>query len=331
MEKQGILLESGTNELELVEFGIKSNNIQGNKNLAIESFGINVAKVREIIKVPSIISIPTSHASIKGVFNLRNRVIPLIDLAHWLQMEKDDEDLKKNRVIVTQFNGAFFGFLVGNVNRIYRVSWEEVEPPSENVLFDMNDECITGWIKMPDRIILMLDFEKIVADINPNLAIKSMESIENTEEKEEEKLEEITVLIAEDSQTLRTLLKDTLEPAGYKVIMTNNGKEAWERLEDIFLPLAKDSNTPINEVINLVITDIEMPQMDGHHLIKKIRQHPELQSLPLIIFSSLINEEIRRKGETVGADGQITKPELGILADFARNLLKQKRAEIKNP
>jgi len=326
MEK-GILLESGTNELELVEFGIKSNNIQENKNLATESFGINVAKVREIIKVPSIISIPTSHPSIKGVFNLRNRVIPLIDLAHWLQVEKDDEDLKKNRVIVAQFNGAFFGFLVGNVNRIYRVSWEEVEPPSENILFDMNDECITGWIKMTDRIILMLDFEKIVADINPNLAIKSMESNENTEEEREE----ISVLIAEDSQTLRTLLKETLEPARYKVIMTNNGKEAWDRLEDIFLPLAKDSNSPINEVINLVITDIEMPQMDGHHLIKKIRQHPELQTLPIIIFSSLINEEIRRKGETVGADGQITKPELGRLADFARNLLKQKRAAVKNP
>lgn len=325
MEKQEILLESGTNELELVEFGIKSENVQEDKNRAAESFGINVAKVREIIKVPPIVNIPTSHSSIIGVFNLRNRVIPLIDLAHWLQLERDDEDLKKNRVIVSEFNGAFFGFLVGNVNRIYRVSWEEVEPPSENILFGTNEECITGWIKMTDRIILMLDFEKIVADINPNLAVKALGTDGTVEEETEEDLGEVSVLIAEDSQTLRTLLKDALEPAGFKVIMTNNGKEAWDRLEDIFLPLSKDSDSPIEEVINLIITDIEMPQMDGHHLVKRIREHPDLRTLPIIIFSSLINEEIRRKGEAVGADGQIAKPELAMLADFAKKLLRQKR------
>jgi two-component system, chemotaxis family, chemotaxis protein CheV len=317
-ENQGILLESGTNELEIVEFGIKSNNGDKSNGRGLESFGINVAKVREIINLPTITAIPTSHPNIKGVFNLRNRVIPLVDLAEWLQLESDGKDSKKNKVIVTQFNNAFFGFLVGNVNRIYRVSWEEVEPPTENVFCSMNENCITGLIKMSDRIILMLDFEKIVADINPNLGIH-LEGLQNKEEDQEE----ITVLIAEDSQVLRTLLTETLGPVGFKVIMTNNGKDAWDKLEDVFLPLAQDGNTPINDIIQLVITDIEMPQMDGHHLIKKIKEHPELKTLPIIVFSSLINEEIKRKGKSVGADIQIAKPEIGRLAAVAHELLKK--------
>lgn len=317
-EKEEILLESGTNELEIVEFGINSPDMKKN-GLGIGSFGINVAKVREIIKIPNIISLPASHPSVRGVFNLRDKVIPLIDLGHWLQLEDDSQKQKDKKVIVAEFNQDYFGFLVSSVNRIHRVSWEEVESPNDQIFFNINNECITGLVKFEDRITLMLDFEKIVADINPKLSAQ----VSPEDVGEEPITEEVNALIAEDSVTIRNLLVKTLEAAGFKLIKTNNGKEAWNTIENVLLPLAKDNNQKINDVLHVVITDIEMPQMDGHHLTKKIKEHPDLKTLPVIIFSSLINEEMMRKGEAVGADDQISKPEIGNLVSVVYNLIRK--------
>lgn len=289
--KKGILLETGTNEFEIVEFTVGKVN-----------YGINVAKVREVINLVPVTQMPNSHPYVDGIFTLRGRVMPLVNLPRCLGTE-DLESSTKN-IIVSELNNYFIGFLVNEVSRIHRVSWSVMEPPP-NVT---NSEMVVGIIKMGEKIVILLDFEKIVADINPQINIKLTTVPKSTEElKEQRKTKKI--IVAEDSKMLRDLLVETLHEAGYlNITAYNNGKDAWEALSKL-----ADTGAPIEENANILITDIEMPQMDGHHLLKRVREDRDLTKLPVIIFSSLINEEMRRKGEAIGANGQVSKPEIAQL------------------
>lgn len=296
-EKKGILLESGTNEFELIEFIIGKT-----------SYGINVAKVREVINGIAPTFIPQMHPFVKGVFSLRGKVIPLISLAKSLGLEESEA---AQRIIVCELNNVFVGFLVDDVSRIHRISWTKMEtPPAVG-----GSEVATGIVKMDDRMIILLDFERIVAEINPEIKRKLSEipvaNLESAASRGAKRL-----LIAEDSKMLRELLQHTLSAAGYtQLILKENGKEAWEYLESD-IASAQQSGA-----IDLVITDIEMPQMDGHHFLKRIKEHPLLNALPVVIFSSLIHEEMRRKGEGLGASAQITKPEIAKLITILDQLL----------
>ena len=264
--------------------------------------GINVAKVREVINLVSITKMPNSHHYVDGVFTLRGRVMPLVNLARCLGQEGEVADSKN--IIVSELNNYFVGFLVDEVSRIHRVSWSIMEPPP-NIT---SSNLVVGVIKMEGRIVIILDFEKIVAEINPEINIKLTTVPQSTVALQEQRKMK-KVMVAEDSAMLRELLISTLHDAGYvNVTAYKNGKEAWDALTEL-----ASTGAPIEEHVHILITDIEMPQMDGHHLIKRIRENRDLKSLPILIFSSLINDEMRRKGETIGANGQASKPEIAKL------------------
>jgi len=289
--KKGILLETGTNEFEIVEFAV------GNVN-----YGINVAKVREVINLVPITKMPNSHPYVDGVFTLRGRLMPLVNLPRCLGSE--DNKSTANNIIVSELNNYFVGFLVNEVSRIHRVSWTAMEP-APNI---SNSDMVVGIIKMADKLVLLLDFEKIVAEINPEMNIK-LTTIPQSSDDVKARRKNKKIMIAEDSHMLRDLLVDTLHQAGYlNVIAYNDGKAAWDALTI----LAK-SDSPLEEKVSMLITDIEMPQMDGHHLLKLVKEDRVLTKLPVVIFSSLINEDMRRKGEAIGANGQVSKPEIAQL------------------
>ncbi len=285
-DKKGILLESGTNEFEIIEFSVGG-----------VYYGINVAKVREIINPLPVTPLVNSHPNIDGIFTLRGRVVPLISLPRALSAQQATDAFK---IIVCEINGVFNGFKVDDVSRIYRISWTQMEPPPAV----SGSELVVGVVKMNDRLIILLDFEKILADVNPEIN-KKLSAVPDSAPGMIEIRKSKTILVAEDSHMLRELLIGTLHKAGYKTLATENGQLAWDKLE----ALAKESR-PVEETIQLVITDIEMPRMDGHHLLKRIKSTEKLSKLPVVIFSSLINEEMRLKGDALGADAQITKPEI---------------------
>ncbi|WP_338451883.1 chemotaxis protein [Niallia oryzisoli] len=291
---KGILLESGTNELEIVEFGIGPN-----------KFGINVIKVREIINPVSVTKVPHAHNHVQGIIELRGEVLPVVDVAKAIGFPPS-ETPEKDKFIVTEFNKQKIVFHVHSVSQIHRISWNQIEKPSE--MYQGSESQIIGVIKLNGEMILLLDFEKIVVEINPNTGI-NVERLKKLGDRERSNKH---LVVAEDSPLLRKLIQDTLEEAGYHNLeFFENGKDAFTYLETI----AK-SGKVVEREVQLVITDIEMPQMDGHHLTKKVKEHCDLSKLPVIIFSSLITDDLRHKGQIVGADAQVSKPEIAELVQL---------------
>ncbi|MCI2253273.1 chemotaxis protein [Domibacillus sp. PGB-M46] len=293
----GILLESGTNELEIVEF-----EVQGNK------YGINVMKVKEIIQPMPITFIPHAHSHIEGIIQLRGEVLPVIDMAKVLGLQPSQNG-QMDKYIVTEFNQQKVVFHVQNVTRIHRISWNDIEKPSE--MYQGGNNQIIGVIKINETMILLIDFEKIVVDINPHSGIH-MDQIRSLGKRERS---EKKIIVAEDSPLLRKLLHDTLVEAGYdRVEFFENGQIALDYLESTL------EQEDTFEKVQLIVTDIEMPKMDGHHLTRRIKDHPILKKLPVIIFSSLITDELRHKGTGVGADAQVSKPEIARLVQYIDEL-----------
>lgn len=288
---KGILLESGTNELEIVEFEVGHN-----------TFGINVMKVREIIQPLPITFVPNVHPHLEGIIQLRGEVLPLIDMKKVLNMDVENR-VDDEKFIVTEFNQQKVVFRVDNVSQIHRISWEQIEKPSS--MYESQDANVIGVIKHHDEMILLLDFEKIVHDINEDKRF-SVETVKKLGERERSNK---NIVIAEDSPLLRQLLEDTLTEAGYvNLTFFENGKLAYDYLSEV-----ANNGTSLENQIQLLITDIEMPQMDGHHLTKKVKEDELLNPLPVVIFSSLITEDLRHKGEQVGAVAQVSKPEIAQL------------------
>ncbi|WP_274309304.1 chemotaxis protein [Solibacillus daqui] len=292
MENQkGILLESGTNELEIVEFEVANN-----------KFGINVIKVKEIIQPIPVTFIPHVHPHVEGIIQLRGEVLPVVDMLKVLGIPTENRN-PQQKYIVAEFNKQRVVFHVDNVTQIHRISWDQIEKPSD--MYQGGSSQVIGVIKYNEEMILLLDFEKIMVDINPESSI-SVESVKKLGKRERT---EKKVIIAEDSPLLRKLLFDTMNEAGYvNTEFFENGRDAYDYLE----ALAK-ADKEIEKHVQMIVTDIEMPQMDGHHLTKKIKSHPDLQKLPVIIFSSLITDDLRHKGDQVGAEDQISKPEIAEL------------------
>ncbi len=293
----GVLLETGTNELEILEFKIGDN-----------FYGINVAKVREILPYQKPTPIPNAHPFIEGIFMPREDIITLVDLAKALHVtENENSDKTSHMNVVTNFNKLNIAFHVHGVVGIHRVSWEDINKPDKTI-----NSSATGILKWENKLIAILDFERIIADINPETGLK-MSDLSHLHDR---KRNDVPILIAEDSPLLSKLIKDFLEKAGFSnLIMQENGAEAWETIEGF-----KNEGTVFDK-IKCVITDIEMPQMDGHHLTKLIKSDKQLKELPVVIFSSLINDEMRIKGKSVGADAQITKPEIGTLIEVIDGLV----------
>lgn len=293
-----ILLENGTNELEVLEFTLDGN-----------FYGINVAKIREIINYQEVTPVPNAHPSIEGIFMPRDKMITAIDLKNCLNRGQSKPG---GLFIVTNFNKLDIAFHVDSVIGIHRVSWRDIIKPGATVS-SPEDGISTGIIKYNDKLIIILDFEKIISDINPETGLKTTEidAMENRQRSD------VPILIAEDSALLNKLIVDSLKKAGYhNLIHTENGQQAWDVIEEC------RSEGTLKEHVQCVITDIEMPIMDGHRLTKLIKGHDDTKDIPVVIFSSLVNPEMRKKGEALGADAQLSKPEIGNLVRTIDDLVR---------
>ena len=294
-----ILLENGTNELEVLEFTLDGN-----------SYGINVAKIKEIINYQPVTPVPNAHPSIEGIFMPRDRMITAIDLKNCLQRGVSQPG---GLFIVTNFNKLDIAFHVDSVVGIHRVSWSDIIKTDSTV--SSADSTALGIIKIEEKLIIILDFEKIVADINPETGLRSNQIAELGHRGRCD----IPILIAEDSPLLNRLIVDSLNQAGYvNLTHTTNGQEAYE----VITQAIAEGN--LDQKVRCVITDIEMPVMDGHHLTKLIKTNDKTANIPVVIFSSLVNEEMRIKGEQLGADAQLSKPEIVDLVKVLDRLLLNK-------
>ncbi len=297
-----ILLEAGTNEMELLVFKLKDT-----------PFGINVAKVREIIQRQKTITIPHSPAAVEGSFKLRDSVLTLINMGSYFGMEGEEIQKGEGMVIVVEFNKIICGVLVDSVEAIHRLRWDKIDPPSQ-YLIDINAP-ITGTTQLNDMTVLIADFETLIGEI---LGLRNTLLIEETNE-ESVSVKDARILLADDSIVLRTNLNNLLTQNGYgNLTICNDGQEAWEILQEH----KNDEGGPCD----IVMTDIEMPRMDGLHLTSKIKSDPHLKHLPVILFSSLITEDNLKKGNAVGADAQISKPDSKGMLEAIERCLTEKFA-----
>lgn len=297
----GILLEAGTNEAEILVFEVGG-----------QTFGVNVAKVKEVLGVTKVTGLPEGHPSIEGVVRIREEVVTLIHLGHFLygdvpEVVSHDSDC----LLLLEFNQRPLAFRVNRVHRIYRVSWNATRPlpmtPGMNA-------PITSVVLIDGKLVQILDFESIGADVSGlggEVAISS--SVSRIE------APNIPIVFAEDSRMISEMISDNLQEAGFtNVHGFMDGQAAWDYLE----ALAEDETVEtIRDKVGILITDIEMPRMDGFSLAKHIRMHPVLGSLPIIIFSSLVSRDNEKKGAQVGVDTQVPKPRYAELLEKTRQMV----------
>lgn len=298
MDQTGILLETGTGEVEILKFKVHG-----------KHYAINVVKVREILQLGETAKVPNAHASIMGLTLVRGEVVTVIDLQHVL--EKKAFDSTENKMtLLCEFNQIKVAFCVDEVLGIHRIKWADMIKPDE--LLDQS--LVIANINLDQKIFMLLDFEKIVMDISPQTGI-SVERMQHIESKDRAGYK---LVLADDSPMIRKVLLDTLTLAGYTNLrFFNDGQEAL----NYFDQLVKTEGENFKREAQLLITDIEMPKLDGHTLTRRLKEHKVLRNLPIIIFSSLITGELRHKGEAVGADAQMSKPEIGQLIEMIDLLL----------
>ena len=300
-----ILLESGTGELEVLKF--KVNGV---------FYAINVIKVQEIMEIDyeNVEPLPSQPPAVKGVTNVRDGAVTVIDLRKYLEStrragtEQAANDREEDYMILTEFNKTRTLFAVDKVIEIERIKWSDIEEPNQ-----LMGELVNGVIKLEDQLVNFLDFEKILSDLRPEISV-SPSNVDDYEADPNlrEKREEMKLALVEDSPTIRDVLKGVLKEAGYTDLeIFRDGQQFWDHLQEI----KKEAGTEgdIIEHIQVLIADIEMPQLDGHTLIRQIKDDEYFKELPVMIFSSLITDNLRHKGEEVGADAQVSKPEIDQL------------------
>jgi two-component system, chemotaxis family, chemotaxis protein CheV len=300
-----ILLDSGTNEVEILEFSIGS-----------QSFGINVAKVMQLIPYDAdkFTAVPDDEKSIMGVFLWHDHTIPLIDL-NCAMHRKPIEQSGRPLVLVTRFNEVVNGFFISAVNRIRRVNWDDIDPSC--TLIEKHTSLVTGSIHVEDRDILMIDFEFIIAELFPET--KMAHSLEESLIKKELSREEAKIIFAEDSVFIRKNVVKLLSQVGYNnVSVFENGLDAFAHINTL-ANKAQEEGCDISKYINLVVTDIEMPKMDGLTLCRRIKKELGLSQVPVAVFSSLIDEQMTEKCKEVGADMYTTKPKIDELINLLDN------------
>ncbi|MGE4290678.1 MAG: chemotaxis protein [Desulfovibrio sp.] len=303
---QEILLETGTNELEVLEFYV--DHLVGDEETPLRSrFGVNVAKVVEVVEAPPGLE-PEGmdrHPALMGTIALRKMALPVVDLARWLDLHRTPAS--NENIIVTRFNNVVTGFLVTGVIQIHRVNWQDIQPPGK-VMSTMPGNCITGSIAIGDNFVLLLDLERALAELDET------GTLEDDSQSADKGGEGRRVLIADDSTSVRALLSQRFDKAGFEVHAVMDGQEAWETLK-AFQQRARDEGKKVTELLDVVVTDVEMPRMDGYTLTRRIKDDDELSRLPVVLFSSLIAGDVKHKGEAVRADLQVTKPDFNALTD----------------
>lgn len=305
LEKQEILLESGTNEVEIIEFYLGS-----------QSFGINVHKLREIVpyEAEAVTTLPESGPSMKGMLLLRGKTVPLIDLGCHLRKRETAVEGRKV-VLVCEFNREVNSFLVDGVNQIHRISWKDVKPLDD--FFTPYKPRFTGCITVDGREVMIVDLEHVITEIFPEQTIMNTEdSVAAVDDFKRGSRQEVRILVAEDSTIIRNQMVSILKNAGYVQVSTFiNGEECYNGLQ-LLKAEAAHQGRDLRAFADLLISDIEMPSLDGLTLCRRIKSDPVLKNLTVIMFSSLINDQLAHKCDEVGADGHISKPQIHALVQM---------------
>jgi two-component system chemotaxis response regulator CheV len=296
MKKKDVLQVS-SNEMELVDFRIYKKMPNGKVYEGI--YGINVAKVREIIKMPELTELPGGGEYIEGIFDLRGVVVPVVNLAKWMgiQVPSPEELHITPRVIISEFNNILIGFIVHEAKRIRRISWKDIEPATfSNGGENIDSSKITGVTRIEkNEILLILDLESIVEElgiytpsINTDIEIEKFEGI---------------VLVLDDSATARKIEKDALKKMGFDVVEANNGEEGLEKLNELY-SLYGDS---IKDKLKLILSDVEMPKMDGFHFAARVKDDIRFKEIPIVFSSSISDAFSEKRGEEAGGEEYLVK------------------------
>ncbi|MFP4528502.1 MAG: chemotaxis protein [Candidatus Kapaibacterium sp.] len=308
-KERNAILAARSNELEIVEFTLEYED--GDGVMQRQSFGISVVKIRSIIQIPKLTKLPRLHEAVYGVFQLRESIIPAVDICRSLFGKPNAG--KSQKMIITTFNNMHLGLIVNEVLSIHRIKWSDIDVPESLGDFGEASSSIVGVIKFDDRNVLMLDMEKIIADINPQSAIgvspQGGRMFDWTP----------IAVTADDSGTIRKMIGDRLKKAGFEIHSFNDGKEAWDYLREVSGKIEKGANP--DELVNVIITDIEMPRMNGYELTENIKKDNNLKEIPVLIFSSIVSEDLMQRGLDAGADAQLTKPQIGELLETIGNLI----------
>ncbi len=290
----------GENRFELLLFGLGSR----------QKFGINVFKVQEVIRCPPLTSMPKASSIVRGIANMRGKTITIIDLAMAIGLPPI-RDVKDQYVIVTEYNRSTQGFLVSSVDRIINMTWKEILPPPKGV---GKDNYMTAVTKVDNKLVEIIDVEKVYAEMmRLPIEIKFEAPIEK------EKADRIKVLVADDSVVARKQVRSTLEKLGLGCMLAKNGREALD-----FLQAAVKDGKPITDTVDIVISDIEMPEMDGYTLTTEIRSDQRLQKLPIMLHTSLSGTFNTNMVKKAGADKFVAKFDADELAKELKQLLQSK-------
>ena len=307
-----ILLETGTNELEVLEFFV-DHQVEEGREPVRSRFGVNVAKVMEVVEAPKGLE-PEGmdrHPALMGTIALRDMALPVVDLGRWLDLRR--APAANENIIVTRFNNEVTGFLVTGVIQIHRVNWKDIQPPGR-VMSNMPGNCITGSISIGENFVLLLDLERALAELDES------GRLEDDSTSADKGGEGRSVLLADDSTSVRALLTQRFDKAGFEVHAAMDGQEAWDAL-DAMRQEARSQGKKITDMLDVVVTDVEMPRMDGYTLTRRIKDDPELSRLPVVLFSSLIAGDVAHKGDAVRADLQVTKPDFNSLTSKVIDLI----------
>jgi two-component system chemotaxis response regulator CheV len=291
---------AGTNKLEILLFSLGVDQRTNRR----ETFGINVFKVREVMRTPPITSSPDMPMAVKGMVSLRGALVPVIDLAEYIGIQPQSP---RDIMIVTEYNGHTQGFLVEAVDTILRLDWQQMRVPPEMLASDMGG-MVTAVTELDDsRLVMMIDVERVLAETtqaDDSYMYKDIKPIET----------DMTVLFADDSSIGRAQIQKTLETMGVKCISAVNGRLAWEELQKL-ASYAATSGRPVRELVSLVLTDVEMPEMDGYILCKNIKSDQRFSGIPVVMHSSLSGMSNNQLGRSVGVDEYIPKFEPQRLAE----------------
>ena len=285
-----------TSVLQLMEF-----------TMAGSSYGINVAKVTELMQCTPITPMIKSHPCVDGVFKPREKIVTVINLPRYMELPEIENPMD-GMLMLTNFDNVNAAFYVHTVEGMHHIRWRDVARPS-SIIYGAKDSVITGTVKIGSKIITIIDFEKVLFDINPETGLQLSEiTVMGDRERSEKSL--VTV---EDSVFLGKMITQALDLAGYtKVTAFNNGQDAWDYLEKV-RDECQSYNMPIEKKVSIIITDIEMPRMDGHQLTKLVKSDSFLKQIPVLVFSSLVDEAQKLAGESVGVDVHLSKPQIGSL------------------
>lgn len=304
---------AGTNRLEVLLFSLGKDVRTGRE----ETFGVNVFKVREVMLVPEITHAPDMPPSVEGMVSLRGSMIPVINLPDFCGIQSEE---KPDILIVTEYNKNVQGFLVHSVDTIERLAWEDVKVPP-TMMAQQHGGLVTAVTELKDkRLVMIMDVEMVLSQTSGfDQSADLFEGIEDISE------HNITLLFADDSAVARDQIIRTMNHMGIKYISTTNGAEAWEKLKEI-AERAATTDHKTSDFVQVILTDVEMPEMDGYVLTKKIKEDPKFADIPIIMHSSLSADANQALGKGVGADAYVPKFEPSELAAKLNEIIDHVRS-----